>query len=254
MINFRSIKAIYIFEMSRTFRTLIQSLISPILSTVLYFIVFGTAIGNNINFTNEIPYGAFIVPGLVILTISMQSVNNASFGIFFPKFLGTTYEILSAPISYVEIVIGYVGASATKSFCLGLLILMTSTFFVDLDIKFPILMLCMLLLSCVSFSLLGFIIGIVSDNFEQINFVPMIIITPLVFLGGSFYTIDVLPDFWQTITLFNPIFYLVSGFRYSFFGTGEVNILISIFSISLFILLCIIVIWRIFKTGYKIKT
>ena len=180
MINFRSIKAIYIFEMSRTFRTLIQSLISPILSTVLYFIVFGTAIGNNINFTNEIPYGAFIVPGLVILTISMQSVNNASFGIFFPKFLGTTYEILSAPISYVEIVIGYVGASATKSFCLGLLILMTSTFFVDLDIKFPILMLCMLLLSCVSFSLLGFIIGIVSDNFEQINFVPMIIITPLV--------------------------------------------------------------------------
>ena len=254
MINFRSIKAIYIFEMSRTFRTIIQSLISPILSTVLYFILFGTAIGNNINFTNEIPYGAFIVPGLVILTISMQSVTNASFGIFFPKFLGTTYEILSAPISYIEIVVGYVGASATKSFCLGLLILITSTFFVDLSIDKPFLMLLMLLLSCISFSLLGFIIGICSDNFEQINFVPMIIITPLVFLGGSFYTIDVLPNFWQSVTLFNPIFYLISGFRYSFFGTGEINIFLSLFSISLFILLCIIIIWRIFKTGYKIKT
>ncbi len=254
MINFRSIKAIYMFEMSRTFRTLIQSLISPVLSTALYFIVFGTAIGNNINFTNEVPYGSFIVPGLIILTISMQSVNNASFGIFFPKFLGTTYEILSAPISYIEIVFGYVGASATKSFSLGLIILMTSTLFVDISIKYPFLMILMLFLSCVSFSLLGFVIGICSDNFEQINFIPMLIITPLVFLGGSFYTIDVLPDLWQSFTLFNPIFYLISGFRYSFFGTGEVNILISLFSISLFILLCIIIIWRIFKTGYKIKT
>ena len=253
MINFRSIKAIYIFEMSRTFRTLIQSLISPILSTVLYFIVFGTAIGNNINFTNEIPYGAFIVPGLVILTISMQSVNNASFGIFFPKFLGTTYEILSAPISYVEIVIGYVGASATKSFCLGLLILMTSTFFVDLNIKHPTLMLCMLFLSCVSFSLLGFIIGIISDNFEQINFVPMLIITPLVFLGGSFYTIDMLPPFWQNFALLNPIVYLISGFRWSFFGVGDVPIFTSIIFMLIFTSICISIIWFIFKTGYKIK-
>ena len=253
MINFRSIKAIYIFEMSRTFRTLIQSLISPILSTILYFIVFGTAIGNNINFTNEIPYGAFIVPGLVILTISMQSVNNASFGIFFPKFLGTTYEILSAPISYVEIVIGYVGASATKSFCLGLLILMTSTFFVDLDIKFPILMLCMLLLSCVSFSLLGFIIGIISDNFEQINFVPMIIITPLVFLGGSFYSINMLPEFWQKISLLNPVLYLISGFRYSFYEVSDVSLLKSTLTILTILIGCIIFITYTFSKGYRIK-
>lgn len=254
MINFRSVKAIYMFEMSRTFRTLIQSLVSPVLSTALYFIVFGTAIGNNINFTNEVPYGAFIVPGLIILTISMQSVNNASFGIFFPKFLGTTYEILSAPISYIEIVIGYVGASATKSFSLGLIILITSTLFVEFTIKYPFLMLIILLLSCISFSLLGFIIGICSDNFEQINFIPMLIITPLVFLGGSFYTIEVLPELWQSITLFNPIFYLISGFRYSFFGTGEINIIFSLIFISVFIVACIFIIWKIFKTGYKIKT
>ena len=252
--NIRGIHAIYRYEMNRSFRTLIQSLVSPVLSTILYFIVFGAAIGSRMDNISNVSYGAFIVPGLIMLTVQMQSVNNASFGIYFPKFIGTTYELLSAPLSFVEIVIGYVGAATTKAFSIGLIILGTSYFFVNIDIAYPIYMIFFLFLTCLTFSLLGFIIGIVSDNFEQINFVPMIIITPLVFLGGSFYTIDVLPDFWQTITLFNPIFYLVSGFRYSFFGTGEVNILISLFSISLFILLCIIIIWRIFKTGYKIKT
>ena len=252
--NIRGIHAIYRYEMNRSFRTLIQSLVSPVLSTILYFIVFGAAIGSRMDNISNVSYGAFIVPGLIMLTVQMQSVNNASFGIYFPKFIGTTYELLSAPLSFVEIVIGYVGAATTKAFSIGIIILCTSYLFVDLDIKYPFFMFCFLLITCMTFSLLGFIIGIVSDNFEQLNIVPMLIITPLVFLGGSFYTINVLPDFWQTITLFNPIFYLVSGFRYSFFGTGEVNILISIFSISLFILLCIIIIWRIFKTGYKIKT
>ena len=254
MINFEAIKAIYKFEMERTFRTIIQSLISPVLSTILYFIVFGTAIGKNMQLVSEIPYGAFIVPGLILLTVSMQSVTNASFGIFFPKFLGTTYELLSAPISYIEIIIGYVGAATTKSFCLGLIILITSFFFVDIKVVYPMLMLLMLFLSCISFSLLGFIIGIWSDNFEQINFVPMLIITPLVFLGGSFYTIDILPIFWQNITFFNPIFYLISGFRFSFFGEGEVSVWISIFSTVIFIVICNIIIWKMFKTGYKIKT
>ena len=253
MINFEAIKAIYKFEMARTFRTIIQSIISPVLSTILYFIVFGTAIGKNINFMSDIPYGAFIVPGLILLTVSMQSVTNASFGIFFPKFLGTTYEFLSAPISYVEIVIGFVGAATTKSFFLGVIIFITSTFFVEIRLEYPFLMLLMLLLSCILFSLLGFIIGICSDNFEQINFVPMIIITPLVFLGGSFYTIDVLPEIWQTVTLFNPIFYLISGFRYSFFGSGEIHVMLSISSILIFILICNLIIWKIFKHGYKIK-
>ena len=252
--NIRGILAIYKFEMARTFRTFTQSIASPVLSTALYFIVFGSAIGSRIDDIDGISYTSFIVPGLIMLTVLTQSISNASFGIFFPKFLGTTYELLSAPISYIEIIIGYVGAATTKSFCLGLIILITSFFFVDIKVVYPMLMLLMLFLSCVSFSLLGFIIGIWSDNFEQINFVPMLIITPLVFLGGSFYTIDILPIFWQNITFFNPIFYLISGFRFSFFGEGEVSVWISIFSTVIFIVICNIIIWKMFKTGYKIKT
>ena len=203
--NLLGIQAIYIYEMNRSFRTLIQSLVSPVLSTILYFIVFGAAIGSRMENISNVSYGAFIVPGLIMLTVQMQSVNNASFGIYFPKFIGTTYELLSAPLSFVEIVIGYVGAATTKAFSIGLIILATSYLFVTIDIVHPIFMLFFLLLTCISFSLLGFIIGIVSDNFEQLNIAPMLIITPLVFLGGSFYTIDMLPPFWQNFALLNPI-------------------------------------------------
>ena len=202
--------------MNRSFRTLIQSLVSPVLSTILYFIVFGAAIGSRMDNISNVSYGAFIVPGLIMLTVQMQSVNNASFGIYFPKFIGTTYELLSAPLSFVEIVIGYVGAATTKAFSIGLIILGTSYFFVNIDIVHPIYMIFFLFLTCLTFSLLGFIIGIVSDNFEQLNIVPMLIITPLVFLGGSFYTIDMLPPFWQKFALLNPIVYLISGFRWTF--------------------------------------
>ncbi|MDC1134249.1 ABC transporter permease, partial [Alphaproteobacteria bacterium] len=212
--NFQGILAIYIYEMNRSFRTLIQSLVSPVLSTMLYFIVFGAAIGSRMEMIDGISYGAFIVPGLIMLTVQMQSVSNASFGIYFPKFIGTTYELLSAPLSFIEIVIGYVGAAATKSFSIGLVILATSYLFVHIEITHPIFMLFFLLITCVTFSLLGFIIGIVSDNFEQLNIVPMLIITPLVFLGGSFYTINMLPPFWQNIALLNPAVYLISGFRW----------------------------------------
>ena len=206
--NLRGIHAIYRYEMNRSFRTLIQSLVSPVLSTILYFIVFGAAIGSRMDNISNVSYGAFIVPGLIMLTVQMQSVNNASFGIYFPKFIGTTYELLSAPLSFVEIVIGYVGAATTKAFSIGLIILGTSYFFVNIDIVHPIYMIFFLFLTCLTFSLLGFIIGIVSDNFEQLNIVPMLIITPLVFLGGSFYTIDMLPPFWQKFALLNPIVYL----------------------------------------------
>ena len=202
--NFRGIQAIYIYEMNRSFRTLIQSLVSPVLSTVLYFIVFGAAIGSRMDNISNVSYGAFIVPGLIMLTVQMQSVNNASFGIYFPKFIGTTYELLSAPLSFVEIVIGYVGAATTKAFAIGLIILATSYLFVNINIVHPFFMIFFLLITCVTFSLLGFIIGIVSDNFEQLNIAPMLIITPLVFLGGSFYTIDMLPPFWQDFALINP--------------------------------------------------
>jgi ABC-2 type transport system permease protein len=223
------------------------------LSTVLYFIVFGAAIGSRMENISNVSYGAFIVPGLIMLTVQMQSVNNASFGIYFPKFIGTTYELLSAPLSFVEIVIGYVGAATTKAFSIGLIILVTSYLFVTIDIVHPIFMLFFLLLTCISFSLLGFIIGIVSDNFEQLNIAPMLIITPLVFLGGSFYTIDMLPPFWQNFALLNPIVYLISGFRWAFFGVGDVPILTSIFFILLFTSICISIIWYIFKTGFRIK-
>ena len=251
--NIRGIHAIYRYEMNRSFRTLIQSLVSPVLSTILYFIVFGAAIGSRMDNISNVSYGAFIVPGLIMLTVQMQSVNNASFGIYFPKFIGTTYELLSAPLSFVEIVIGYVGAATTKAFSIGLIILCTSYLFVDLDIKYPFFMLCFLFITCMTFSLLGFIIGIVSDNFEQLNIVPMLIITPLVFLGGSFYTIDMLPPFWQNFALLNPIVYLISGFRWSFFGVGDVPIFTSIIFMLIFTSICISIIWYIFKTGYKIK-
>ena len=251
--NIRGIHAIYRYEMNRSFRTLIQSLVSPVISTILYFIVFGAAIGSRMDNISNVSYGAFIVPGLIMLTVQMQSVNNASFGIYFPKFIGTTYELLSAPLSFVEIVIGYVGAATTKAFFIGLIILCTSYLFVDLDIKYPFFMFCFLLITCMTFSLLGFIIGIVSDNFEQLNIVPMLIITPLVFLGGSFYTIDMLPPFWQNFALLNPIVYLISGFRWSFFGVGDVPIFTSIIFMLIFTSICISIIWYIFKTGYKIK-
>ena len=250
--NLRGIHAIYRYEMNRSFRTLIQSLVSPVLSTILYFIVFGAAIGSRMDNISNVSYGAFIVPGLIMLTVQMQSVNNASFGIYFPKFIGTTYELLSAPLSFVEIVIGYVGAATTKAFSIGLIILGTSYFFVNIDIVHPIYMIFFLFLTCLTFSLLGFIIGIVSDNFEQLNIV-MLIITPLVFLGGSFYTIDMLPPFWQKFALLNPIVYLISGFRWTFFGVGDVPILTSVIFIFIFTTVCVSIIWYIFKTGYRIK-
>tara|TARA_E500000178_G_scaffold2262_1_gene2445 strand:- start:879 stop:1640 length:762 start_codon:yes stop_codon:yes gene_type:complete len=251
--NIRGIHAIYRYEMNRSFRTLIQSLVSPVLSTILYFIVFGAAIGSRMDNISNVSYGAFIVPGLIMLTVQMQSVNNASFGIYFPKFIGTTYELLSAPLSFVEIVIGYVGAATTKAFSIGLIILGTSYFFVNIDIAHPIYMILFLFLTCLTFSLLGFIIGIVSDNFEQLNIVPMLIITPLVFLGGSFYTIDMLPPFWQKFALLNPIVYLISGFRWTFFDVGDVPILTSVVFIFIFTTVCVSIIWYIFKTGYRIK-
>ena len=252
--NFYAIRAIYTFEMSRTFRTLLQSIISPVISTALYFIVFGSAIGSRMVAIEGVSYGAFIVPGLIMLTVLMQSVTNASFGIYFPKFIGTIYEPLPAPVSYFEIVIGYVGAAATKSFVIGLIILATSFLFVPVQIAHPFWMLGFLVLTCLSFSLLGFIIGIWARNFEQLNLVPSLIITPLVFLGGSFYSVSMLPPFWQTATLFNPIVYLVSGFRWSFFDTADVAVGYSLAAIFIFSVICIAIISWIFKTGYRLKT
>ena len=245
--NIHAIKAIYFFEMARTFRTILQSIISPVISTALYFIVFGSAIGSRMVAIEGVSYGAFIVPGLIMLTVLMQSVTNASFGIYFPKFIGTIYEPLSAPVSYFEIVIGYVGAAATKSFMIGLIILATSFLFVPVQIAHPFWMVGFLLLTCLSFSLLGFIIGIWARNFEQLNLVPSLIITPLVFLGGSFYSISMLPPFWQTATLFNPIVYLVSGFRWAFFDTADVAVSYSLAAILLFSVMCVGVISWIFK-------
>ena len=239
--------------MSRTIRTLIQSIASPVISTVLYFIVFGSAIGSRMQNISDVSYGSFIVPGLILLTVCLQSISNASFGIYFPKFLGTINELLSAPVSYVEIVIGYVSAAVTKSMVIGLIILITASFLVDLRIEHPIWMIAILFLSCVSFSLLGFIIGIWAKSFEQITIVPDLIITPLVFLGGSFYSITLLPEFWQKVTLFNPIVYLISGFRWSFFGTADVNVGISLLAIGVFTLACIALIGFIFRTGYRLK-
>lgn len=251
--NFYAVKAIYVFEMARTWRTLMQSIASPVLSTSLYFIVFGSAIGSRMAEIDGISYGAYIVPGLIMLTVLMESTSNASFGIYMPKFSGTIYEILSAPISALEIVLGYVGAAASKSIVLGLVILATAHLFVDFSIAHPVWMLAFLVLTSVSFSLLGFIIGIWADSFERLQVVPMMVIAPLAFLGGSFYSIHMLPPVWQTITLFNPVVYLVSGFRWSFYGVSDVNVGLSLAMIGVFILICLGIIAWMFRTGYKIK-
>jgi Predicted membrane protein len=252
--NIHAIKAIYLFELARTWRTLMQSIASPVLSTSLYFIVFGSAIGSRMVEIDGISYGAFIIPGLIMLSLLTESISNASFGIYMPKFTGTIYEILSAPISAMEIVIGFVGAAATKSIILGLIILATARLFVDFSILHPFWMLGFLVLTSVTFSLFGFIIGIWADGFEKLQIIPMMIVTPLTFLGGSFYSIHMLPPLWQTITLFNPVVYLISGFRWSFYGVADVNVGISLAMILLFMLLCLFMIWLIFKTGYKVKT
>ena len=252
--NLPAIKAIYTFEMARFFRTLLQSFVSPVLSTSLYFVVFGTAIGSRIETVDGIDYGAFIVPGLIMLSVMTQSIANASFGIYFPKFIGTVYELFSAPVNFLEIVVGYVGAAATKSLFIGLVILGTSFLFVDIRIQHPIAMVSFLLLTCLSFSLLGFIIGVWAGNFEQLNLVPLLVVTPLVFLGGSFYSISMLPQIWQTVTLFNPVVYLISGFRWAFFGQADVAIGVSLAAISLFTIGCMAFIWWIFKTGWRIRT
>ena len=251
--NFRGMWAIYNFEMSRTYRTLAQSIASPVISTILYFIVFGSAIGSNISDIDGINYGAFIIPGLIMLTVLGQSIANASFGIYFPRFTGTIYEILSAPISFGEIVIGYVGAAATKSIIIAIIVLVTSSFFIDIKILHPFWMTFFLIMTCITFSLLGFIIGIWADGFDKLQLIPLLIITPLTFLGGSFYSINMLPEFWQKISLLNPIVYLVSGFRWSFYETSDVSLKISIIMIFIFLIGCIILIMFIFKTGYRIK-
>jgi ABC-2 type transport system permease protein len=251
--NLRAIGAIYAFEMSRTARTLLQSIVAPVITTSLYFVVFGAAIGTRIAQIEGVQYGAFIVPGLVMLMLLTQSVSNASFGIFFPRFTGTIYELLSAPVSAFEIVVGYVGAAATKSTVLALIILATAGFFVPLRIAHPFWMLAFLLLTAATFSLLGFVIGIWADGFEQLQFVPLLVITPLTFLGGTFYSISVLPPAWQTVTLFNPVVYLVSGFRWSFYEIADVNVAVSLAMTGLFLALCLAIIWWIFKTGYRLK-
>ena len=252
--NWRAVKAIYIFEMTRTFRTLLQSIVSPVISTSLYFVVFGTAIGSRINAIDGVDYGAFIVPGLIMLTLLTQSIANASFGIYFPKFSGTIYEVLSAPVSYLEVVLSYVGAAATKSIMIGLIILATASMFVSLRIDHPVFMLLFLVLTAVTFSLFGFIIGIWADGFEKLQLIPLLVVTPLTFLGGSFYSIDMLPPFWQTVSLFNPVVYLVSGFRWSFFSTADVGVGVSLAMTLVFLAACLAVVALIFRTGYRLKT
>lgn len=252
--NWHAIAAIYRFEMARTFRSIGQSIISPVVSTSLYFVVFGTAIGSRIDTVDGIAYGAFIVPGLMMLQMLMQSVSNAALGIYFPKFVGTIYEVLSAPISVPEIVMGYVGAAATKALMIGLIILGTASFFVDLQIAHPLAMLAFMILTCVTFALFGFIIGIWADNFEQVNLIPMLVITPLVFLGGAFYSISMLPEAWQTVAMFNPVVYLVSGFRWSFFAMSDVPVGISLIAIGVALVACLAVITMIFRTGWKLRT
>lgn len=251
--NLRAIAAIYRFEMNRFFRTLLQSFLSPVLSTSLYFVVFGAAIGSRINQVEGVSYGAFIVPGLVMLSVMTQALTNASFGIYFPKFIGTIYELLSAPVSFLEIVIGYVGAAATKALFIGTVILVTANFFVDLSVAHPVAMVAFLLLTCLSFALMGFIIGIWAANFEQLQLVPLLVVTPLVFLGGAFYSVSMLPPVWQKVTLFNPVVYLISGFRWSFFGAADVPVGVSLLAIGAFTAICLGVIWWIFRTGWRIR-
>jgi ABC-2 type transport system permease protein len=252
-VNVYAVRAIYRFEMARTFRTLMQSIASPVLSTSLYFVVFGAAIGKRMGAIDSVSYGAFIVPGLMMLSILSESVSNASFGIYMPKWSGTIFELLSAPVSYIEVLFGYVGAAATKSVMLGILILVTARLFVPYGIAHPVWMVVFLVLTAVSFSLFGFIIGIWANSFEQLQIVPLMILTPLTFLGGAFYSINMLPPIWQKITLFNPVVYLISGFRWSFFGIADVNVVASVAATICFMLICILIIRWIFKTGYKLK-
>jgi ABC-2 type transport system permease protein len=252
--NFQAVRAIYLFEMARTWRTLLQSIVSPVLSTSLYFVVFGAAIGSRITEINGVSYGAFIVPGLIMLSLLTQSIANASFGIYFPKFTGTIYEILSAPVSALEIVLGYVGAAATKSIILGLIILATAGLFVPLKVAHPLWMLAFLVLTAVTFSLFGFIIGLWAEGFEKLQLVPLLIITPLTFLGGTFYAVEMLPPFWQTVTLFNPVVYLISGFRWSFYGIADVSVAVSLAMTMAFLAICLVIVGWIFKTGYRLKT
>jgi len=251
--NMHAVRAIYVYEMARTARTLLQSIVSPVISTSLYFVVFGAAIGSKIAQIDGVPYGAFIVPGLIMLMLLTQSIMNASFGIYFPRFVGTIYELLSAPVSAFEIVLGYVGAAATKSILLGVIILATSALFVPLRIDHPVWMLGFLVLTAVSFSLLGFILGLWADSFEKLQIVPLLIITPLTFLGGTFYSTSVLPQPWRTVTLFNPLVYLISGFRWSFFSVADVHVGVSLAMTLLFLAICLAIVWWFFKTGYRLK-
>jgi ABC-2 type transport system permease protein len=251
--NLRAVRAIYLFEMARTWRTVLQSIVSPVISTSLYFVVFGAAIGSRITSIEGVSYGTFIVPGLVMLSVLTQSISNASFGIYFPKFTGTIYELLSAPVSYIEVVLGYVGAAATKSILLGLIILATAGLFVPLHILHPWWMLTFLVLTAVTFSLFGFIIGIWADGFEKLQAIPLLVVTPLTFLGGSFYSVSMLPSGWRTITLLNPVVYLISGFRWSFYEISDVSVGWSIAVTAFFLIACMFVVWWIFKTGYKLK-
>ncbi len=251
--NYRAIAAIYKFEMARTWRTLLQSIVSPVISTSLYFVVFGAAIGSRIANVEGVSYGTFIVPGLVMLSVLTQSIANASFGIYFPKFIGTIYELLSAPVSALEVVIGYVGAAATKSIILGLIILGTAGLFVPLHIMHPVWMLAFLVMTAVTFSLFGFIIGIWADSFEKLQAIPLLVVTPLTFLGGSFYSVNMLPSGWRTVTLLNPIVYLISGFRWSFYEISDVSIEVSVGMTVAFLVVCMAIVWWIFKTGYKLK-
>ncbi|OZG70713.1 sugar ABC transporter permease [Hahella sp. CCB-MM4] len=251
--NVYAIRAIYKFEMARTWRTLMQSIASPVISTSLYFVVFGSAIGSKMISIDGISYGAFIIPGLIMLSLLTESISNASFGIYMPKFTGSIYEILSAPVSPIEVVLGYVGAAATKSVILGLLILATARLFVDFEVLHPLWMFSFLVLTAVTFSLFGFIIGVWADGFEKLQIIPMMVVTPLTFLGGSFYSINMLPPVWQTITLFNPVVYLISGFRWSFYGVADVHVGVSVGMTFVFMLLCLTIIWWIFKTGYRLK-
>jgi len=251
--NWYGIRAIYRFEMARTFRTLTQSIASPVLSTSLYFVVFGAAIGSRMGAVDGVSYGAFIIPGLIMLALLNESISNASFGIYLPKWAGTIYELLSAPVSYVEVVIGYVGAAATKSVMLGFLILITARVFVPYEIAHPFWMLCFLLLTAITFSLFGFIIGLWADDFQKLQVIPLMVVTPLTFLGGAFYSISMLPPVWQKITLFNPVVYLISGFRWSFYGMADVNVVVSATAILGFLAACLVAVWWIFKTGWKLK-
>ena len=251
--NTHAVRVIYKYEMLRAWETLLQSFASPVLSTSLYFVVFGSAIGSRIEHIEGVSYGAFIVPGLMMLALLTQSISNASFGIFFPKFTGTIYEVMSAPVSFLEILLGYVGAAATKSLIIGLIILATAGFFVPLEIAHPVWMVGFLVLTCISFSLFGFIIGLWANNFEKLQLIPLLVITPLVFLGGSFYSVSMLPPAWQTITLFNPVVYLISGFRWSFFEVSDVSVGLSLTMVLMFLGACLLVVWWMFKTGYRLK-